>query len=415
MNRRAFSLLAALMASLAFHPAQAQPFTVYDALARVEATHPDLGRIEAALAANRGERLMGYGFSVPTVAYAREGIAGTDFAEQRIVVGQSIASPFATYYGLRRIDAEGEALRLDLDARRALLRMAVEKAFVDVMYAERLAALRTEAVALSRQLVEAARLRESVGEAAGLETMRADLGLAEAEAALAEAELLLEQARVAAAATATLGPGIAIKTPGPLTFRPADVARAEVFERLPALPEVRSAQAGVAAAGLGVREVRGARFPGLSVEVFPQDFGNGFERFGFQIGLRIPIPGTPSYRGARAVATARLRDRTWLGEATALRLAAEADATWSGYQAARAAVLRYRERTGPQSDTLIARSQEGYLLGEVPLFALLDAQRVALAAEERYAAVLRDYTHRLVELERFTGRMLVFGEIAAPQ
>lgn len=75
-------------------------------------------------------------------------------------------------------------------------------------------------------------------------------------------------------------------------------------------------------------------------------------------------------------------------------------------------VLRYRSATGPQADTLVARSQEGYLLGEVPLFALLDAQRTALAAEERYAAALRDYTHRPVELERFTGRSLAFPEVA---
>ena len=144
--------------------------------------------------------------------------------------------------------------------------------------------------------------------------------------------------------------------------------------------------------------------------MFPQDFGDGFNSVGFQVGLRIPIPGTPSYRGPRAVAQARLRERQYVRETTAVQLAAEAEAAWTGYVAARDAVLRYRDTIGPQADTLVARSQEGYLLGEVPLFALLDAQRTALAAEERYAVALRDYAHRLVELERFTGRALAFPE-----
>ena len=199
--------------------------------------------------------------------------------------------------------------------------------------------------------------------------------------------------------------------PGPLAFHPVDVSRDDVFGGIAALPEVRSAATSVTAAGLGVREAKGALFPGFTVEVFPQDFGDGFNSVGFQIGLRIPIPGTPSYRGPKAVAEARLRDREWVREATAIQLAAEAEAAWTGYVASRDAVLRYRSATGPQADTLVARSHEGYLLGEVTLFALLDAQRTALAAEERYAAALRDYLLRLVELERFTGQPLAFPEI----
>lgn len=387
-------------------PAPAQPLTVHDVLARVEAEHPDLGRLRAALAANRGERLLGYGIEAPTLSYAREGIGDGGFAEQRVSVGQAVASPVATYYGRRRIDTEAGALQLDLAARRALLRQHVAKAFVDAMYTERLIALRAEAVGLAEQFLDAARLREEMGEAAGLETMRAEIGRAEAEAALADAERLRAQAYVAIAAAAALDGDVV--TPGPLTFRPADVTRDEVFGRLATLPEVRSAQSGVDAARLGVREARGALVPGLAVEVFSQDFGDGFDHLGFQVGVRIPIPGTPSYRGSRAVAEARLQERAWAQEATALQLAAEAEAAWGGYEAALAAVTRHREALGPQADTLVARSHEGYLLGEVPLFALLDAQRTALAAEERYAAALRDYAHRLVELERFTGRALVF-------
>jgi cobalt-zinc-cadmium efflux system outer membrane protein len=279
------------------------------------------------------------------------------------------------------------------------------------MYAERLIALRTEALDLAQQFLEAARLREEMGEAAGLETMRAEIALAEAEAALVEAERAREQARVTVAAVAALDMDVEVATPGPLAFQPVDLSRDEVFGRLSALPAMRSAATSVDAAQLGVREAKGALFPGFAVEVFPQDFGDGFDRVGFQVGLRIPIPGTPSYRGPRAVAEARLREQTWAREATAVQLAAEAEAAWAGYVAARDAVVRYRETIGPRADTLVARSQEGYLLGEVPLFALLDAQRTALAAEERYAAALRDYFHRLVELERFADRPLVSSDL----
>jgi cobalt-zinc-cadmium efflux system outer membrane protein len=403
--------LAILFVLLLAVPATAQPLTLSDALVRVETEHPDLGRLRAALAVNRGQRLLGYGIDAPTVSYAREGIDGGGFAEQRVVFSQGVASPVATYYGLRRIDTEADALRLDADARRSLLRVGVEKAFVDVMYAERLIALRAEALDLAQQFLEAARLRESMGEAAGLETMRAEIALAEAEAALVEAERTREQARVTVAAVAALDADVEVVTPGPLTFHSVDVTRDDVFGRLSALPEWQSAATSVDAAGLGVRESKGALFPGFAVEVFPQDFGDGFNSVGFQVGLRIPIPGTPSYRGPKAVAQARLREREWVREATTVQIAAEAEAAWTGYVAAREAVVRYRETIGPRADTLVARSHEGYLLGEVPLFALLDAQRTALAAEERYAAALRDYTLRLAELERFVDRPLVFPDL----
>lgn len=405
--RAAFSLLILVLA-VAAAPSAAQPLTVYDALAHVETAHPTLGQLRAALAINRGERRLGYGLDAPTVSYAREGIGDGTFSEQRFVVGQTVASPVASYYGRQRLDAEAEALRLNLDAQRSLLKASVEKAFVEAMYAERLIALRMEALALARQLAAAAAEREASGEASGLETMRAEIGLYEAEAALAEAEQRQAQAQVAIAAAVALEPDVAVVTPGPLAYRAVAVTRAEATDGLAALPEAQRAQARLDAARLGVRAARTAWVPDLVAEVFPQDFGRGFDRIGFQVGLRIPLPGTPAYRGARGIAEGRLRERTWMQEAATQQLAAEAEAAWRGFAAARAAVLRYRTDVGPQTDTLVARTHEGYRLGEVPLFALLDAQRAALAAEERYAAALRDYTWRLIDLERFTGRRLAF-------
>ena len=246
MTRLALALLALVTA---LPMASAQPLTLPDALARVETEHPDLGRLQAALAVNRGQRLLGYGIDAPTVSYAREGIDGGGFAEQRVVFSQGVASPVATYYGLRRIDTEADALQLDLAARRSLLRMGVEKAFVDVMYAERLIALRTEALDLAQQFLEAARLREEMGESAGLETMRAEIALAEAEAALVEAERTRAQApRDRRRRRQRSSADVEVTTPGPLAFHPVDVARGDVFGSVTALPELQSAQTSVAAA-----------------------------------------------------------------------------------------------------------------------------------------------------------------------
>lgn len=401
-------LAGVLLAAGGALPSRAQPLTVYDALARLEAGHPELGRLDALLAANRGERLLSFGLEAPTLAYAREGIAGTAYAEQRLVLGQRLAAPLASYYGRRRLDAEAEALRYGRAARQARLREQVKKAFVEVQYAELLVALRHEGVSLAEQLIAAARLREEAGAAAGLETMRAEIDLAEAEAALAEAEHLRAQALTAAAAAAA-APTAQVVPPGPLTFVAPGVAREQVLGRLAGLPAAREAEAYLGAARIGVREGRATRLPGLSAEVFAQDFGGGFNRLGFQIGLQIPLPGTPAGRAPRLLAEAVLQERTWAREAQVRALAAEAEALWRAYLDTQALVVRYRDGLVPLADTLTARAHEGYLIGEVPLFALLDAQQTLLTARSRYAAALRDYTLRVVELERFTGAAYVFA------
>ncbi len=418
MNARLGLYLFLLVGIAAVPRAQSQPMTVYDALSRVETEHPAIGSVEAAMGINSGQRLLGFGIDVPTFQYAREGMAGTAYNEQRFVLGQAIASPVATYYGLRRISTERDALRSSLDARRTALRAGVKKAYVDVMFAERILQLRTRSVELSEQLLEAAQLRESAGESAGLETMRAEIGLAEAEAALVEAERASSEARTYVGAATALGTNVDVVSPGPLDYLPVRLSRADALGSIEALPVVRQSEQSVMAARLGVQEARGALFPGAAFEVFPQDFGDGFNHWGFAVGLRLPLPGTPAYRGARAVARATLQQRQYESQATLATVSAEAELAWAGYEKSLEEVLRYRDRIAPQADTLVERSQEGYLIGEVPLFALLDAQRTALAAQERYARALQTYTHRLVDLERFTGRELVFtnedAQTAAP-
>ena len=61
-----------------------------------------------------------------------------------------------------------------------------------------------------------------------------------------------------------------------------------------------------------------------------------------------------------------------------------------------------------RAQELLARTREGYQVGEINLLALLDTQRTYLASELRYYNALRDYYLHLIELEQFLGDEVIF-------
>lgn len=162
------------------------------------------------------------------------------------------------------------------------------------------------------------------------------------------------------------------------------------------------------AAELGIKQTRRSLLPNLQVDVYPQDFGSGYDNFGFQVGISLPIWVIPNYRGQVRQAKAQVQQEAWNRTAVYLDLKKQAEQAWHGYMASRQTIERYRDVVRDRSRELLARTQEGYRLGEIDLLTLLDTQRTVLASEQRFFDALRDYHYRLIELERFLDRDLVF-------
>lgn len=383
----------------------AQTYSAAEVLRFVETQHPLVAVWEAELVAKRAVDQHALAWDELLVGYAREGIGdGGDYVEQRFVLSQTLPSFGQRRYARRRTAAEQTALVWQQRDQRLVLQAAVKEVLITAQYAQQMVSLHAEASILAERVVQAAQLREAAGEQAGLETMRARMAWEAARLAHAQAEADYREAVEGVRRIAALPADVTLAPVPPLVFTDVAVTQAEVEAALPSVPTLQRAKAHVQATEFGVQEARSAWMLQLSADVFPQDFGDGFTSMGFQVGLRLPLPGGVAVRSIKRIAQARLREaqeRVLLAERSIERDAASA---WAGYEAARAHVLRYQDSITPQTDTLLAAMQQGYVQGEVSLVGLLDAQQAVIQGQVQYTEVLYTYLKRVLALERLMQR-----------
>lgn len=385
------------------------------ALDRNPALNQAVGRAEAL----DGRWWAGFGLSAPEVIYLQEGVPDgaapgiPDFTERRWGIVQSVESPLQSLYRLRRIDAERDAARLDVAARRVTVRSGVKQAYVELVYAQAILDLRRREVALARDLDDAVRTRVEVGESAEIDILKADLQTAEAESDLAEAEREMELARYALFQVVGLDPEAQryeVTFPDSMPYVEVEIAQDEILAGLDGLPSLRAADALAEAGSLGVREAAWSAFPKLEVQLYTQDLGTGFDFHGVQVGFSMPVWFLLDGRGRTIQAGAEARVLVSRRQETFLAVKRDAEQAWHSYDTSLDVVRRYGEGVNARADELLDLTQEGYRLGELELLELLDTQRTVLASRKRYWDALRAYYASLIELERFAGRELVFTE-----
>ena len=390
------------------------PVEQLDVHRAVELAHqlnPSLNAIREQVRRKDGERLTEYGIHAPFVSYFREGIKDAGFSEQRLAFSQTIDFPLASYYRISNTRTEQEALKLQLEGEMRQVTSAVKKAYTELLYAQELVHLRALEADLSQALVDAAAIRVEVGESAELEVMRAEIGRAEAESGLEEAHLAFQQARYVLFNVVGLDPTDQTYTvvfPDTLMYFKSDINQDAVLAQLLKQPELLSRERTIDAARLGVKQVRSSLLPALQFDIYPQDFGGGYDRYGFQVGFRMPLGAFTNFRGQMRMAKADVQTQTWNHQAVYLALKRDAEQAWHSYDTSKRIIDRYDQVIRERADELLKRTQEGYQLGELDLLTLLDTQRTYLASEMQYYNALRDYYLQLIELERYLNQEIVF-------
>lgn len=387
---------------------------VREAIRLAHTQSPILNGLREQIRAKRGEWWSSFGLRAPELTYFREGVptGESGFAEQRWTISQSIDFPLQSYYRLRRVDTEQSALRQELEAHRTKVTAAVKKAYTDLLYTQELVHLREQEVNLSEDLVEAVTVRVEAGEASELEQMKADIQFAEAESKLEEARRQFQNARYTLFNTIGLDPDeqrYSIVFPDTLTYIDTSIDQDRMLANLPHMPEMRGAHRRLKAAQFGVKQTRSALLPDLKIDFYPQDYGTGYDNYGFQFGISLPLWVIPTHRGSMRQARAQVQQQSWQREAVRLDLKKRAEQAWHSYATSKVIIQRYNDVVRARSEELLARTQEGYRIGEIDLLTLLDTQRTVLASEKRYYDALHDYYIQLIELERFLDKDIVFN------
>lgn len=392
---------------------QISELSVQDALQIALENNPELNRMEQEVQVRSMEHRMAWGLKSPELYYFREGLDGDLFSEQRWGVSQSIAFPLRGYYQNQKAKTETRAADLKFEATKKRIRAIVKGAYTELAYAIKVVQIKEQEVELASELKEIAEARLEVGESTELDLIQAEIQLTNAENELNRAEDEKNRSRYALFTAIGLDPDqqqYGINYPDTLSFIDVQISQDLVMQNISELPEVESTVRQSDAALRGVQVAKSSYLPDLRLNYYRQDFGAGYDFYGFEVGISVPLwfgmNESRSVKQARAIH----RQKEWSVNETVLSMKEQAENAWHSYETSRLSIISFRDFIQERSESLLELTREGYRMGELDLLRVLEAQRTYLNGQQRYYESLHNYYMQLIELERYLPNELVFSE-----
>lgn len=375
---------------------------------------PALQQMKAELDRESARKKTETGLSTPEISYFREGISTIPdklFDEQRIAVSQEIDFPLTTIYRLKAVDQELRAIELNIRARERDIKARVKKKYIDVVYALYLQESREEQLAIAVDLYNAVFTKMETGMATGVDLANAELQRDQAMNALDEAEWILHEARYGLFNEMGLPAGEqSYDIQFSDTLRASDVELSQILslELQDEQPEYRAMEHQLKAAGLYLKEARSNSLPDIRLSLYRQDYGEGFNYNGFEVGLSIPLWYPLNQKGKINMARAEVDRLGWKQSEVKLNMKKNIEYAWHNYSVSRRIMQRYNETMTSKASRLRSMALRSYQLGELDLLELLNAQQIYINSRQSYLSALRNYYHQLADMEKYLDIELVY-------
>lgn len=394
--------------------AQDTILTISDAVDYAYNSNTVLQQMKAQLNQDRERWRTETGLSTPEISYFREGISTIPesvFEEQRIAVSQEIDFPLTTVYRLKGIKQEARAMELRIQAEKRNIRAEVKKAYINVIYARYLQVLREEQLSIANELYNAVYTRLESGMATGVDLANAELQKEQAMNALDEAEWVLHEARYGLFYVMGLPSDdqkytIAFSD----TLRSSDVMISQVqsLNLQSEQPEYRAVELDRSAAEYFLKEAKSNSLPDININLYKQDYGEGYNYSGFEIGVSIPLWYPFEQKGEVNMAKAELNKLGWRQTQVELDIKKNIEYAWHNYSVTRRIMNRYNDAMREKAGKLRAMALRSYQIGEIDLLELLNAQQTYINSRMNYLTALRNYYRQLADLEKYLDIELVY-------
>ena len=398
-----FCVAVCVLAPVAGADAQTLSLTEAQALARLSAESPRVQAVRAAVDVARADVLSAARWPNPRVTFNREAVAGV--TENMLMVAQLLPVT-----GRRRFEMRAASARVDAASTRAednvrRLRADLRLAFTDLWAAQAREGELARSRDQLRELADVLGRRESAGEAAGFDRLRAEREVIDVEADRAAAATERAQAQGMLASFFPAAPAVDLidasrPVPSAATVPSVDdlMARAETVRgELVALRQELEAAAFMERAA-GRRRVPE---PELVAGTKSSNAGDGDMGSILSVHLNVPLFD----RGAPERAAAQARAAQVRAEADALRLTVRTQiAAWRAAVIERRAVAdSYRTASATAAEEVGRIAQVSYEAGERSILELLDAYRTTSMARVRQAALDAAVREAEIELEFVSG------------
>ena len=373
--------------------------------------NPGINQLQNQIEAQRQQASLSLGVQDPELNYAKEGISDGVFTEQRWMVSQSFDFPLTGLYRYKGEKAGTRSLNYELRSLKLQIKENVKKAYTRLAYAIESSHLAQERVALFKSVRDAAQARADLGESSDIDAMQADLQLTEAQNSLERSfrEVMNERYNL----FEIIGldeeqQTYDISFPDTLYYVDVAISQDDVLNRLMDHPQLQRISEQKVAATYGTKAAKSSYLPDINLKYYRQDFGNGFNFNGFEVGISVPLwfGINQSNNIQRSKASERVVEWRYIEEELSIKK--QAEQAWHGYETSRANIDRFQESIRDKSLELVSMTQRGYRLGELDLLRLLEAQRTYLRTQQAYYETLRDYYLSMIELERYMQTDIIF-------
>jgi cobalt-zinc-cadmium efflux system outer membrane protein len=408
-----FNIALLLFLTSAAH-GQENLLTISEAVGSAFDRNTELQQMRAVLRQKQESWRTETGIGAPEISYFREGIqTGPEdlFDEQRIAISQELDFPLTTFYRLKAAKQSVISMEYQIKALEREVKAAVKSSYIEVVYALHLQKSRAEQLEISTDLYNAVYTRFETGMATGVDLANAELQLQKARNDLDNAEWILHKARYGL--FQVMGLPVADQK---YTIEFSDTLRAEDIEisQIQSLglqgeqPEYRAIEHELNSSLYNLREARSNILPDIRLSMYKQDFGEGYNYSGFEVGLSIPIWYPLEQKGNINKAIARKDELGWKQTEVELNMKKQIEYAWHNYSVSRKIVDRYNSTMKEKAAKLRSMALRAYQLGEIDLLNLLNAQKTYIDSEQQYLEALRDYFLQLVALEKYFASDLVY-------
>lgn len=377
--------------------------TEADVLARVSADSPRVRAIRAATDVVRAESLSARRWPNPRLTVDRESVAGV--TEYLTMIGQPLPITGRRGLEIRSADAlaEASAARTDDVLRRA--RADVRFAYAQLVAAQTRERALTEARERLRDLAGILARRESAGDAAGFDRLRAEREVSDADADLSAAstERARAQATMASYFADRIDPSRIVASSASSSSDPVPGVDALVERALSVRGELVALNKERDAARFAADAADRRRIPEPEIIAGTKSSTVGGGDIGSVVTVQATLPLFDRGKPERVLAEARAKQAE--AEADAVRAALRSDIA-----ALHAAVLERRETAARYRTSAVNGASEiervarvSYDAGERGILELLDAYRAGSSARARQAALDLAARQAEVELEFVSG------------
>ncbi len=392
--------------------AQQEKLTLEKAITLALENNPEIRKLQANLEEKRMQWRTETGLDDPEFTYFKEGLGeSNDFDEQRIAVTQSFDFPSTAIFRHKAIKKEEKALEFELKARKRDLTAAVKKQYVQLLFSIYSKELVIKKIDLSEELYNAAYSRNESGIGNGMELLNAEIRKAEASNDIDRADAQFHEARYGLFNLIGMkieDQSYSIQYSDTLRTNQAKINQDKALDYLEEQPEYRAAALSSEASFTRVREAKSNILPDLSLSYYKQDFGNGFDFHGFEIGLKLPLWLPLKHKGEVAMANARSQQNQWEQVRVKLQMKKKIEIAWHGYEESLSTIHRFNKTIRSKANLLLDLTYEAYRIGEIDLITLLDAQQTYLRSQQTFYDALRNHYIQLIELEKYIGEEIVY-------